>query len=301
VDVKKSAPSTRTAAGRRLRANPRLFNTAQARAVKEEICAAGRKLWLRGLVDGAGGNISCRVGPNEVISTPTMMSKYDLTPADLCMVDLEGNQIAGKRPRTSEVLLHLEIYKAVPEARAVVHCHPPHAGAYAITGCVPPNAVLSEFELFVGKMAHSPYETPGTAEFARTVLPYVREHNTVLLANHGMVCWADTVTHAEWNAEITENYCATLMLASQLGAPISNIPESKIEDLLAIKKRLGLPDKRFSPGQGKSARRAEPQLSGAIAIPATPQKSRRGKGREIDLDDLVRIVTREVLKAIGRG
>jgi L-fuculose-phosphate aldolase len=297
--VKKSAPRAPVAAARPLKANPRLFSTAQARAVKEEICAAGRKLWLRGLVDGAGGNISCRVGPNEVISTPTMLSKYELTPADLSMVDLEGNQIAGQRPRTSEVLLHLEIYKAVPEARAVVHCHPLHAGAYAITGRVPPNALMSEFELFVGKMALSSYETPGTAAFAKTVLPYVREHNTVLLANHGMVCWADTVTHAEWNAEVAENYCATLMLASQLGA-LSYIPEGKVEDLLAIKKRLGLPDERFSPGRGKRARRAQSELPGVIAIPAAPQKSRRSKGREIDLDDLVRIVTREVLKAIGR-
>ena len=298
--MKKSAPRTQTAAGRRPGANPRLFNTAQARAVKEEICAAGRKLWLRGLVDGAGGNISSRVGPNEVISTPTMLSKYELTPADLCMVDLEGNQIAGQRPRTSEVLLHLEIYKTVPEARAVVHCHPPHAGAYAITGRVPPNAVMSEFELFVGKMALSPYETPGTAAFAGTVLPYVRDHNTVLLANHGMVCWADSVTHAEWNAEVAENYCATLLLASQLGAPISTIPERKIEDLLAMKKRLGLPDERFSPARGKRSRRAEPQLPDSIAIPAASHKNGRGKGREIDFDDLVRIVTREVLKAIGR-
>ena len=85
-------------------------------------------------VDGNGGNISYRIGPNEVICTPTLVSKFDLTPDDLCLVDLEGKQIAGKKPRTSEILLHLEIYKAVPEAKACVHCHPPHATAYAITG-----------------------------------------------------------------------------------------------------------------------------------------------------------------------
>lgn len=299
--MKKSAPRPRTAANRRPRPNPRLFNTAQAKAVKGEICASGRKLWLRGLVDGAGGNISCRVGPNEVISTPTMQSKYELTPGDLCMVDLEGNQIAGLKSRTSEVLLHLEIYKAVPEAKAVVHCHPPHAGAYAITGRVPPAGVLSEFDLFIGPVALSPYETPGTAAFANTVLPYVREHNTVLLANHGAVCWADTVTHAEWCAEVLENYCATLLHSSQLGAPISAIPEDKIEDLLAIKKRFSLPDERFSPGRGKGARRGELPLPGAIAISPAPHEKQRSKRHEIDLDDLVRIVTREVLKAIGRG
>ena len=130
-------------------------------------------LWMRQFVDGNGGNISYRIGPNEVLCTPTLVSKYDLTPEDLCLVDLEGNQIAGTKPRTSEIFLHLEIYKAVPEAKSAVHCHPPHATAYAITGRVPPNLVIPEFEVFIGKVAISPYETPGTAAFAQTVIPFV--------------------------------------------------------------------------------------------------------------------------------
>jgi L-fuculose-phosphate aldolase len=229
--------------------NPELFSTPEAAAVKEEICAVGRKLWLRQFVDGNGGNISFRIGPNEVLCTPTLVSKYDLTPDDICMVDLEGNQIAGAKKATSEILLHLEIYKEVPEARGVVHCHPPHATAYAITGQVPPNLVIPEFEIFVGKVAISPYETPGTTTFARTVLPFVKRHNTVLLANHGVVCWADTVTHAEWYAEVLETYCWILMLAGQLGAPIAHIPEQKGLELLARKKRQGLPDARFETGR----------------------------------------------------
>ncbi len=220
-------------------ADPRLFSTPEAEAIKKEICAVGKKLWLRQFVDGNGGNISYRIGPNEVICTPTLVSKFDLTPEDLCLVDLEGNQVAGVKPRTSEIFLHLEIYKAVPEAKAAVHCHPPHATAYAITGKVPPNLVIPEFEVFVGKVAISPYETPGTSEFAQTVMPFVKEHNTVLLSNHGIVCWADTVTHAEWYAEVLETYCWTLMLASQLGVPISYISEQKGSDLLAIKKTPG--------------------------------------------------------------
>jgi L-fuculose-phosphate aldolase len=222
--------------------------TPEAEAIKKEICAVGRKLWMRQFVDGNGGNISYRIGPNEVICTPTLVSKYDLTPEDMSLVDLEGNQIAGTKPRTSEIFLHLEIYKAVPEAKACVHCHPPHATAYAITGAFPPNLVIPEFEVFVGKVAISPYETPGTAAFAQTVLPYVKTHNTVLLANHGIICWADTVTHAEWYAEVLETYCWTLMLAAQLGVPISHISEQQGADLLAIKKKLGCPTSaRFDP------------------------------------------------------
>jgi Class II Aldolase and Adducin N-terminal domain len=140
--------------------NPALFFMPEAEAIKKEICTAGKKLWMRQFVDGNGGNISFRIGPNEVICTATFVSKFDLTPDDLCLVDLEGNQVAGARPRTSEIFLHLEIYKAVPEARAAVHCRPPHATAYAFTGRLPPNLVIPEFEAFVGKVAISPYETP---------------------------------------------------------------------------------------------------------------------------------------------
>jgi L-fuculose-phosphate aldolase len=280
-------------------ANPKLFFTPEAEAIKKEICAVGRKLWMRQFVDGNGGNISYRIGPNEVICTPTLVSKYDLTPEDLSLVDLEGNQVAGTRPRTSEIFLHLEIYKAVPEAKSCVHCHPPHATAYAITGKVPPNLVIPEFEVFVGKVAISPYETPGTAAFAQTVLPFVKQHNTVLLANHGIICWADTVTHAEWYAEVLETYCWTLMLASQLGVPISYISEQKGADLLAIKKKLGLPDIRFDTSQMKECQLSDLEVPGSIALDPRPCDGNTGKPAETDIEALVKSVTDAVMEAIG--
>ena len=196
-------------------------------------------------MDGNGGNISYRLADGAVLCTPTLVSKGDLKREDISLVDLDGNQLTGGPPRTSEIFLHLEIYKAVPEAKAVVHCHPPHATAYAITGRVPPTCIVPEFEVFVGRVAISPYETPGTKAFAETILPYVKKHNTVLLTNHGIVCWADTVTHAEWYAEVLETYCWTLLIASQLGAPLSFIPPEKAADLMKVKQRLGLPDPRF--------------------------------------------------------
>ena len=280
-------------------ANPRLFFTPEAEAIKKEICAVGRKLWMRQFVDGNGGNISYRIGPNEIICTPTLVSKYDLTPEDLSMVDLEGNQIAGNKARTSEILLHLEVYKAVPEAKSCVHCHPPHATAYAITGRVPPNLVIPEFEVFIGKVAISPYETPGTAAFAQTVIPFVKEHNTVLLANHGIICWADTVTHAEWYAEVLETYCWTLMLAAQLGAPISYISEQQGADLLAIKKRLGLPDVRFDTSRMKERQLSDLEVPDSIALVPTPCDGNTGKRAETDLDLLVKTVTDAVMGTIG--
>src|SRR5664279_944106 len=272
-----------------------LFTSSEAEAVKEEICAVGRKLWQRAYVDGNGGNISYRIGPNAVICTPTLMSKADLRPQDLCMVDLEGKQLAGGRPRTSEILMHLEIYKEVPDAKAVVHCHPAHATAYAITGRVPPNCVIPEFEVFIGKVALSPYETPGTPEFARTVIPFVKNHNTVLLANHGIVCWADTVTHAEWYAEVVDTYCWTLMLANQLGSPITHIPDEKAADLIAIKQRLGLPDIRLAM---KECQLCDlPEIPGSIAMQPRPCGIVPSLN-SAEIDAIVQAVTDQVLAAL---
>ncbi len=281
-------------------ADSRLFNTAEAEAVKLEICAVGKKLWNRQYVDGNGGNISYRIGPNEVICTPTLMSKFDLTPDDLCMVDLDGKQVAGKRPRTSEILLHLEIYKAVPEAKGAVHCHPPHATAYAITGRVPPSRVIPEFEVFVGKVAVSPYETPGTKAFAETVLPYVKQHNTVLLANHGIICWADTVTHAEWYAEVVDTYCWTLMLASQLGVPISQISEKHTAALLDIKKTIGLPDARFNASGIQECQLSDLETNTSIALlPCSRDGVNIGTADAPDIERLIKTVTDAVMSAIG--
>jgi L-fuculose-phosphate aldolase len=206
----------------------------------------GRKLWERQYVDGNGGNISVRLGSRYVLCTPTLLSKGDLQPADICLSDLDGNILAGDRSRTSELLLHLEIYKANPRARAVVHCHPPYATAFAITGTVPPNGLIPEYEVFIGPAAVAPYETPGTQAFAETVLPFVQDHNTILLTNHGVVCWSDTVTHAEYLAEILDTYCKTYLIAKQIGEPLNFIPENKIQDILALKRRMGLPDARLA-------------------------------------------------------
>jgi L-fuculose-phosphate aldolase len=285
-----------------------LFDSPEAQRIKAEIVATGKKLWHRQYVDGNGGNISYRIGPNEVLCTPTLCSKYDLTPDLICMVDLEGNQLAGSAARTSEIFLHLQIYKAVPEAKGVVHCHPPHATAYAITGRVPPSGIVPEFDVFVGAVALAPYETPGTQRFAETVLPFVRNYNTVLLGNHGIVCWADTVTHAEWYAEVLETYCWTLTIAAaQLDVPVSRIPPAKAQDLLSIKKRLGLPDPRFTPDLCPLAEDAD-SPDGITLMPPRPCTCAASGVRtcgvagaaseDDDVDALVRDVTEAVMASL---
>jgi L-fuculose-phosphate aldolase len=183
--------------------------------------------------------------------------------------------------------LHLEIYKTVPQARAVVHCHPPYATAHAIAGVVPQPNLLPEQEVFVGPVAISPYETPGTHEFARTIVPLAKNHNTILLANHGLVCWGDTVTHAEWYVEIIETYCKTVMVASQLRQRLPEIPPEKIPDLLALKRRLGLslPDTRFPATSAEEA-----------AIDEEPKRTRGSAGPDsAEVEKLVGLLTEQVI------
>lgn len=279
-----------------------LFRSPEAAAIKQEIIRAGRKLWERQYVDGTGGNISARLNDQYVICTPMYYSKADLTPDDFALVDMGGSQVAGTKPRSSEILLHLEIYRAVPQARAVVHCHPPHATAYALTGTIPPSCMIPEHEVFVGSVALAPYETPGTPEFAQTVLPYVRDHNMILLQNHGVVCWADTVTHAEWCVEVVDTYCRTIILASHLDVPLMPIPNRKAGDLLEIKKKLGMPDPRY--GLKECQLCDLPEFPEGLTV--RPQ-DRRGEEeaagglKDEELEGIVQAITDKLMAALKRS
>ena len=110
-----------------------------------------------------------------------------MKPDDLCIVDMDGKQVSGKRKRSSEILLHLSIMKARPDVKSCVHCHPPHATAFAVAHEPIPKCTMPEFEVFLGEVAITPYETPGTQAFADTVIPYVKDTDTILLANHGTI------------------------------------------------------------------------------------------------------------------
>lgn len=254
-----------------------IFFSPEAEFIKQEIVRAGKKLWARQYVDGNGGNISFRISPDYVICTPTMVSKGDLTQGDLSLVDFNNRMLCGDVRQTSEILLHLEIYKAAPQAKAVIHCHPPYATAHAVAGVIPQGNLIPEQEVFVGPVALSPYDSPGTQAFAETILPYIHNHNTILLQNHGVVCWADTVDHAEWTVEVIETYCKIVMLANQLRPKLQEIPLEKIPHLLAMKKRLGIPDPRHDEMATENNSREEP--SGAAAA----RSSRPGASKLEDI------------------
>ncbi|MDK3156435.1 class II aldolase/adducin family protein [Kamptonema cortianum] len=220
-----------------------LFTSEEAERVKKEICEMGRRLWAREYVDGNGGNISYRIGPNQVLCTPTLVSKGFMTPDMICMVDLEGNQIAGSSKRTSEITTHLALYKGNPNAKAVVHAHPVHATAFAIAGIEPPACLIPEYEVFVGRAPLAPYKTPGGKEMAEIIQPLAAQHQSILMGNHGVICWGFSVEDAYWKMEITDAYCRTLLNAMPLKGD-ATIPGDEVGKLLELRSKLGMPDPR---------------------------------------------------------
>jgi len=211
--------------------------------IKQEICEIGERLYKKGFAAANDGNISCRTGENEVVCTPTLITKGFMKPDDLCIVDMEGNQLSGRRKRTSEVKLHLAIMKERPDVKSVVHCHPPHATAFGIAREPIPQCVLPEVEIFLGDVPIAKYATPGGDEFANTVLPFVHKANVMILANHGTVSYGETVEKAFWWTEILDAYCRILMLAKGLGR-INYFSEPETRALLDLKEKLGYKDPR---------------------------------------------------------
>src|SRR5437867_11373999 len=159
------------------------FNSPATHALKEQLCDVGRRLWQRAYVDGNGGNLAIRVGEDIALCTPTLVSKGFMKPADMCLVDFAGTQLCGAKPRTSEILMHLQIMARQPRAVATVHCHPPHSTGFAVAGVAPPSCMIPEYEA-LASVAGAPYRTPGTLEMCHLVADLVDKHHTVLMPNH---------------------------------------------------------------------------------------------------------------------
>lgn len=215
--------------------------------LREEMCEVGRRVYAKGFAAANDGNISYRLDDNRVLCTPTRVSKGYMKPDDLCIVDLEGKQLAGKRKRSSEILLHLTIMKHRPDVRSCVHCHPPHATAFAVAHEPIPKCTMPEFEVFLGEVAITPYETPGGQKFADTVIPYIKDTDTILLANHGTITAGTDLMDAYFKTEIIDAYCRILLLARGLGR-VNYYSDAKAAELLKLKPNLGIRDARLDRG-----------------------------------------------------
>jgi L-fuculose-phosphate aldolase len=224
-----------------------LFKSPGAQALKEAICEVGRRAWRRGLIDGTSGHFSARLG-EFFLCTPAGVSRGFLRPEMLCLVDSSGTQLASYDhwKRSPEVLADLAIYRAVPAAAAVAHAHPPHATALSTSGAELPNGLMPEFEFFAGPLARAVFRMPGSPELAKLVGDLAPSHRSVLLRNHGVICWGTSVEDAYLKLEMTEAYCQTLAIASRMPEPPTSIPPGDMAALLAMKRRLGIPDPRLA-------------------------------------------------------
>jgi len=268
------------------------FNSPRLNQLKEEICEVGRRLWQRAYVDGNGGNIAIRVGEDIALCTPTLVSKGFMRPADLCLVDLEGNQLAGTKKRTSEILMHLQIMKRQPKAVATVHCHPPYSTGFAVAGVTPPTCMVPEYEVFCA-VAVAPYRTPGTPEMGKLVADLVEQHNTILMANHGVVAWSHlNVEDAYFKMEILEAYCRTILVASQLGKPVNTMTPGQLQDLLKIKQSLGIPDPRHGLKECELCDNDEWRPGVTCAVPA---QSKPVGSVDADAEAAVQAITDQIM------
>ncbi len=220
------------------------MNMTDRQSARQSICEIGKRIYAKGFAAANEGNLSIRIGENEIVCTPTLICKGFMAPDDLCVVDLDGLQVSGHHNPTSELLLHLKIYQQRPDVRAVVHCHPPHANAFGIAREPIPTCVLPEPELFLGEVPTAKYETPNSQAFADSILPFVKKSNIVVLANHGTVSYHADMETAYWLTEILDSYCRTLILAKQLGH-VEYLSNENGRELWPLARAWGFEDPRL--------------------------------------------------------
>lgn len=218
--------------------------------MKRHICEIGRRIYQSGFVAANDGNISVRMGNGRYLCTPTGVSKGFLKPTDIAVVNEAGQQVEGALPRTSEILLHLEIFHELDWVNAVVHAHPPYATAFAVAGVELPSNILPEVEIFIGQVPLADYDTPGSPDFAATILPHLRNKaNTILLANHGAVACDSTLDQAYFHMETLDMYCKILLLSKEIGS-VKQLSDQKVRELLSLKEGMGIADARLDGDGG---------------------------------------------------
>src|SRR5580765_3594259 len=206
-------------------------------AARKLICEVGKLLYDRGHVVAFDGNVSIRLDENTVLATPTMTSKGRMTEDSLALTDLDGKPLSDKRA-SSELAMHLLIYKMRPDIHAVCHAHPPHGTAFAVAGLAIDKPILSEVVLTLGCVPLTDYGTPSTDELTDAMKPYVPHHNALLMANHGAVAYGENLWQAWDRLETLEHTAKIAILSKALGGA-KDLPADAIEKLINIREKAG--------------------------------------------------------------
>jgi len=213
-----------------------------AYALRKEICEVGRRVYQRGYVAANDGNISVRMEADRVLCTPTGVSKGYLSEDMLAVCDMDGEQIAGSMKISSEIRMHLEIYKLRSDVNSVVHAHPPTATGFAVAGIELTQCVLPEVIVSLGGIPLAAYGTPGGPDIVEPMKPLLRQYDAVLMANHGVVTLGQHVMDAHFKMETVEHFAKIALVAHQLGS-VGTLADKDVDDLVALRDRFGIGDR----------------------------------------------------------
>jgi len=263
--------------------------------IKKQICEIGKRIYDRGMVAANDGNISVKVSENEFLCTPTGVSKGFMTPEYICRVDKEGNVLEANgsfRP-SSEIKMHMRVYKERPDVNSVVHAHPIYATSFAIAGIPLTQPIMPEAVIALGCVPIAEYGTPSTNEIPDAVEKYLPYFDAVLLANHGALSYSDSLLNAYHKMESLEFYAQLLFNAKQLGGP-KELTDEQVQGLYEIRRQFGLKGKHpanicVNNKDGK----ASCHTCGGCSIA-------NGNSCQSSDADLVAAITKKVLEAMGK-
>jgi L-fuculose-phosphate aldolase len=200
---------------------------------KEMICEIGRRMYTKNFAAGNDGNISCRLSSAEVVCTPTGVSKGFMMPDMMSVVGMDGIQRFGPEV-SSEVKMHLRVYRDNESIMAVIHAHPPVATSFAVAGIPLDKAILAEVVTTLGIVPVAPFATPGTDEVQDSIGPYLKDYNAVLLANHGALTWGKSLMEAWFRMERLEHYAKIMMYTSSVIGKANALTSEQIDRLILL-------------------------------------------------------------------
>ena len=204
--------------------------------LRRDLVRFSRMLYRLGFMPGTSGNLSVRLNDQRLLVTPTGVSKFLLRSADMVIVDLQGRQLDGYRKVTSEVSMHLAVYRHRDDVTAVIHSHPPVATAFACVGRGLDEMLCQEAVMTLGVVPLATYATTGTEEVAASLAPFIPDHDAILMANHGAVSYGGTLLQAFQKMEIVEHLAQIALVTHQLGAP-SILKHEQVKQLRDAKTR----------------------------------------------------------------
>lgn len=270
---------------------------------KKQIIAIGKRMYDKGFVASNDGNISCRVGPNTIWTTPTGVSKGFMTPDILVKMNFDGKVLMGKLKPSSEVKMHLRVYNENPDVMAVTHAHPPVATSFAIAGISLDRAILPEAVVNLGSVPIAHYATPGSQDVPDSIAPYCNTHNAVLLANHGALSWGKDLTEAYHRLESLEYYATVLMYTGRIIGRANELSCSQVNELIDIREKLGITSGGTPPCSLKETNttdvvKTEKPLTAYQASGCSVSSA--GTEKEAIIRELTQKITQQVLESLKR-